>query len=297
MKCPKCDYDYFLSVGEIRFCPKCGERLPDRAQLGQGAWKLIQLTDLLFVIAMFVGPGLLGAGIALWFMGPAWFVYAETRTIQAISIVLMVGGPLLFLLAVLGRRFAVDLAMRGASKISDGRPANVYLLMDVSGSMEGGKLSSAKKASEAFLGQLDGEQDQVGLIAFSNEVMEIHPLGPADGSAFVPSIHGLESGGATALYDAVIHAIGRLQNLWSTDRKNVILAMTDGANTAGDHSLEDIGFKMSEAETPVSIFTVGYGFDADKSVLRKIARLGNGQVYNANRRTVKRLYELLSAYC
>ncbi len=61
MKCPKCDYDYFLSVGEIRFCPKCGERLPDRAQLGQGAWKLIQLTDLLFVIAMFVGPGLLAA--------------------------------------------------------------------------------------------------------------------------------------------------------------------------------------------------------------------------------------------
>ena len=297
MKCPKCDYDYFLSVGEIRFCPKCGERLPDRAQLGQGAWKLIQLTDLLFVIAMFVGPGLLGAGIALWFMGPAWFVYAETRTIQAISIVLMVGGPLLLLLAVLARKFAVDTAWRGARKISDGRPANVYLLLDVSGSMEGGKLSSAKKAAESFLSQLDGEQDQVGLIAFSNEVTEIHPLRPADGSAFVPSIHGLKSGGATALYDAVIHAIGRLQKLGSPDRKNIILAMTDGANTAGDHSLEDIGSKMAEVETPVSIFTVGYGFDADKSVLRKIARLGNGQVYNANRRTVKRLYELLSAYC
>ena len=296
MKCPKCDYDYFLSVGEIRFCPKCGERLPDRAQLGQGAWKLIQLTDLLSMVSVFVTPGLLGAGIALWFMGPAWFVYAETRTIQAISLVLMVGAPLLFLLAVLARRFAVDMALRGASKSSDGRPANVYLLLDVSGSMEGGKLSNAKKASESFLGKLDGEQDQVGLIAFSNEVTEIHPLGPADGSAFVSSIHGLESGGATALYDAVIHAIGRLQKLGSPDRKNIILAMTDGANTTGDHSLEDIGFKMAEAETSVSIFTVGYGFDADRRVLRQIAQWGNGQVYKANQRTVKRLYELLSAY-
>ncbi|MFB3097214.1 MAG: VWA domain-containing protein [Dehalococcoidia bacterium] len=296
MKCPKCDYEWFLFVGESSFCPKCGERLPDRAQLGQSAWQLIQVTDLLAIISVFVGPGLLGAGIALWFMGPAWFVYAETRTIQAISIVLMVGGPLLLLLAVLARKFAVDTAWRGARKISDGRPANVYLLLDVSGSMEGGKLSSAKKASESFLSQLDGEQDQVGLIAFSNEVTEIHPLGPADGSAFVPSIHGLESGGATALYDAVIHAIGRLQKLGSPDRKNVILAMTDGANTAGDHSLEDIGSKMSEAETPVSIFTVGYGFDADRSVLRQIAQWGNGQAYQANRRTVKKLYELLSAY-
>ena len=296
MKCPKCDYDSFLSVGESSFCPKCGERLPDRAQLGQSAWQLIQVTDLLAIISVFVGPGLLGAGIALWFMGPAWFVYAETRTIQAISMVLMVGGPLLLLLAVLARKFAVDMAWRGACKISDGRPANIYLLLDVSGSMEGGKLSSAKKASESFLSQLDGEQDQVGLIAFSNEVTEIHPLRPADGSAFVPSIHGLKSGGGTALYDAVIHAIGRLQKLGSPDRKNVILAMTDGANTAGDHSLEDIGSKMAEVETPVSIFTVGYGFDADRSVLRQIARWGNGQAYNANRRTVKRLYELLSAY-
>jgi hypothetical protein len=30
---------------------------------------LIQVTDLLAIISVFVGPGLLGAGIALWFMG------------------------------------------------------------------------------------------------------------------------------------------------------------------------------------------------------------------------------------
>ena len=296
MKCPKCDYDYFLSVGEIRFCPKCGERLPDRAQLGQGAWKLVQMTDLLMVVSWFVAPGLLGPGIALWFMGPARFVYAETRTIQAMSIVLIVVGPLLFFLAILAKKLAVDMALRGAVKSSDGRPTNVYLLLDVSGSMEGGKLSGAKKAAESILGQLDGEQDHVGLIAFAGEVTEVHPLGPADSPDFVPSIQGLESGGGTALYDAVIHSIGRLQRLGSPNRKNLIVAMTDGENTTGNHSLEDIGAKMAESETPVSIFTVGYGFDADRGVLRQIAKMGNGQAHGANGRTVKKLYQLLSAY-
>ena len=93
----------------------------------------------------------------------------------------------------------------------------------------------------------------------------------------------------------MIHAIKRLQQLGDPERSNVIVAMTDGLNEGGNHSLEDIGSRMSGADTPVFIFTVGYG-DADMKVLRQIAQWGHGQAYEANRRTIKRLYELLSAF-
>ena len=53
MKCPKCDYNSFLSVGESSFCPKCGERLPDRAQLGQSAWQRNPVPDILAIIRGF----------------------------------------------------------------------------------------------------------------------------------------------------------------------------------------------------------------------------------------------------
>ena len=296
MNCPECSFDYGMRVEDVNFCPKCGKRLPDLPQLSQAAWGRVRLTDLVFSIVRLVAPGLLGAGIALWFMGPAWFVYTETRTIRAISVVLMLGGPLLFVLALYARKLAEDLALRGVPKSFDKRPANIYLLLDVSGSMGGGKLSGAKEASESFLAQVDVEQDHVGLIAFSDKVKEVYPLGPADKAALVSSIQGLEAHGPTALYDAVIHAIGRLQQLASPERRNVIVAMTDGQNTENNYSLEDIGSKVTEADTPVSIFTVAYGYGADMRVLRQIAQWGHGQAYKANRRTIRTLYELLSAY-
>ncbi len=55
----------------------------------------------------------------------------------------MVGGPLLFVLALFAKKLAEGLALRGVPKSFDKRPANIYLLLDVSGSMKGGKLSRA----------------------------------------------------------------------------------------------------------------------------------------------------------
>ncbi len=124
-RCPKCSFEPGMRTGEFTFCPKCGERLPGLPQLSEAAWRRVQLADLVFSIARLVAPGLLGAGIALWFMGPAWFVYTETQTIRAISIGLMVGGPMLFVLALFARKLAEDIALRGAAKSSDKRPSSL----------------------------------------------------------------------------------------------------------------------------------------------------------------------------
>jgi len=173
------------------------------------------------------------------------------------------------------------------------KPANIYLVVDVSGSMEGEKLSGAKGALFSFIDQIEGERDMVALLSFSGKTKVIQPLGPLNRSSFEVGIRGLRAGGSTYLYDAVAYAFSRLQHHGDSERINVIVAMTDGISNGSITILEP---KIREAKTPVLIFTVGYGEDADLDVLQRIARLGEGQAYSSDPETIEKLYELVSKF-
>ena len=130
------------------------------------------------------------------------------------------------------------------------------------------------------------------LVSFSSDVHEIQGLGQLD-RTFGASIRGLTAGGGTMLYDAVAHAFWKLKQQHDPQRINVIVAMTDG------QSQGDIGYlelSVREADFPVLIFTVAYGEDADLDVLKRIARMGDGQAYPSDPETIEKLYQLLSAF-
>ncbi|WP_343424012.1 vWA domain-containing protein [Candidatus Amarolinea dominans] len=62
------------------------------------------------------------------------------------------------------------------------RLTNVFLVVDTSGSMRGEKLDAAKTALGAFLAQIKGSQERIGLVEFSgqvNNVIELEELGHA----------------------------------------------------------------------------------------------------------------------
>ena len=92
-ECSNCGHDY---LWEDNFCAKCGERLPELPESIKK--KKMFLLYLGVVGAFFIALPMLGAGIALWFMGPAWFHYTETYAIRTVSIGLMAGGPALFVM-------------------------------------------------------------------------------------------------------------------------------------------------------------------------------------------------------
>ena len=176
------------------------------------------------------------------------------------------------------------------------KPANIYLVVDVSGSMEGEKLTGAKDALRSFVDQVQGQRENVTLVVFSSDVREIERLGQLDErrrQSLSASISRLQAGGSTLLYKAVAYAFRRLQEQGDPGRINVIVAMTDGISQ-GDIQVLEAGLRG--ATTPVMIFTVGYGEDADLDVLQRIARLGDGQVYPSDPETIEKLYELLSAF-
>ena len=173
------------------------------------------------------------------------------------------------------------------------KPANIYLVVDVSGSMAGEKLAGAKEALYSFIDQLEGERDQVALVAFSTLVTEVQGLGAMDRERLRVQILGLQADGGTFLYDAVALAHQRLQEEGDPDRINVIVAMTDGRSNGEPAVMES---QMRGADFPVLVFTVAYGEDADLEVLQRIARLGDGRAYPSDPATIKKLYKLLSGY-
>jgi Ca-activated chloride channel family protein len=180
------------------------------------------------------------------------------------------------------------------------RPTNVYLVVDTSGSMAGNKLVLTQDALQAFVNQIQGNRDQVGLIEFGSGVKSFEPLQPLDDErrrALSRRIDALEANGDTALIDAVWQAHESLQETADTEAINAIVVMTDGQE---NHSHRDI-FELEqrlrrEQAVTVVTFTIAFGRNADEGLLRRIADAGDGQFRRADETDIEELYKIISTY-
>jgi Ca-activated chloride channel family protein len=180
------------------------------------------------------------------------------------------------------------------------RPTNVYLVVDTSGSMGGSKLARTQEALQAFVNQIQGDRDRLGLIEFGTGVKSFEPLQPLDDDrrqTLVRQIDRMEATGDTALLDAVQRAYDSLQDTADTEAINAIVAMTDGRENASGSSIEDVEWRFSqEAPAKVVVFTIAFGNDADEDLLRRIADAGDGQFRRADETDIEALYEIISTY-
>ncbi len=182
------------------------------------------------------------------------------------------------------------------------RPANIYLVVDTSGSMEEqDKLTQAQDALVSFLDQVQGEQDRVGMVLFSSTVYRSTPpqeIG-RQRSALKDQVQTLKADGRTALLDAVAFAFDDLQRKGEKDRINAILVMTDGIENASSTNLSRLTQRIrngNQSGVPVLIFCIGYGSDADWNVLNTLAETTGGQARRADPDTIRKLYRILSTY-
>ncbi len=179
------------------------------------------------------------------------------------------------------------------------RHTNVYLVADTSGSMEGEKLEQAQAALRAFLHQIKGDAERVGLIEFATyvyPVVDLDEMG-ANRVALEMAVDRMEAGGDTALLDAVYEAHQRLQDLGDTERINAIVVMTDGQENNSDISLRRLVSAL-ERDYPVQVvvFCIAYGDDADMGTLNVLAEPTGGQVRVGDPETILDLYRVLSTY-
>ncbi len=182
------------------------------------------------------------------------------------------------------------------------RPANILLVVDTSGSMgEQGKLRQAQDALETFLDQIQGDRDRVGLVPFSSRVYDtisLQDISPQR-TALKNRVRALKANGQTALLDAVSYAYDDLQRRGDKDRINAIVAMTDGIENASSTNTNALVQKIRRTNasgTPVIIFSIAYGNDADFNALNALAEVSGGFSRKADTETIRKLYKILSTY-
>lgn len=131
---------------------------------------------------------------------------------------------------------------------STAQPIGVALLFDVSGSTEGEPLAAAKQAADAFLGQIAEQNARVALISFAATPTLNVPLTP-NVDDVRSAVAGLEAGGDTALYDAVVLA---RDELGRADVQRNIVIFSDGADTSSEATLEGAVTAATTIRAPIT---------------------------------------------
>jgi VWFA-related protein len=151
------------------------------------------------------------------------------------------------------------------------------LVMDVSGSMDkNGKIDGAKAAAKAYVDQMR-PGDQAGLMVYNTQVNYVQQL-TSDHAALTQAIDGIQTGGDTAMYDALIAAEDALKDV---SGRKAIIAVTDGLDNRSTHKAPDV--VAGTQNNSLSISTIGLG-DAtskaqtglDEAALQSLAQQAGG---------------------
>jgi len=154
-----------------------------------------------------------------------------------------------------------------------GMPANLCLVLDRSGSMEGDKIDNLKQAVKAVVDQL-GEEDYLSLVIFDDEVEVIlKSQAVLDREAIKRPVDLLIPRGGTQISLGMKQGMEEIKKNYSEERVNRILLLTDG-ETWGDEE-ECLKQAQEAGEMGVSITALGIGEEWNENLLLKIAE-GSG---------------------
>jgi Ca-activated chloride channel homolog len=184
----------------------------------------------------------------------------------------------------------------------DRKPANIMLVVDTSGSMsEEDRLPQAQRGLRAFL-RLLSPSDRVGLIRFSSEVRQLEPIVSfrRARAALAQEVSRLHPDGDTALYDAANRGVEAVKALRDRTRINAVVLLTDGVNTTGALSADEVIEPLeahSETEgITVRVFTIAYGATANTLVLERIAEASGGKAFEGDPAGIEAVYRQIASF-
>lgn len=155
-------------------------------------------------------------------------------------------------------------------------PRTLVVVLDRSGSMQGERLSGAKRALTDLVDRLE-PQDRFGLVTFDNSVRLDVPAGAlTDKAATKQRIEAIRPGGATDLSGGYLRGLQEARR--SVDGAGgTLLLISDGHANAGVVDPDQLGAVAAKAAADgIVTTTVGFGLGYDERLLRAIAAGGNG---------------------
>jgi uncharacterized protein YegL len=140
---------------------------------------------------------------------------------------------------------------------------SVFLLIDVSYSMDGSALAEAKQAAQEFVRKSDLAHISIGLIEFGSKAKIISGL-TQNAKHLHKAINQLKTDGSTNMTEGLTTAYLKLKNV---DDPRFIILLTDGVP---NHPKSAIEVAQEICADGIELITIGTG-DADKKYLQSLA--------------------------
>ncbi|MEJ5920706.1 extracellular solute-binding protein [Corynebacterium sp. H78] len=186
-------------------------------------------------------------------------------------------------------------------------PARTVFALDVSGSMEGDRLSALQDTLRGLEGRADNgithfrDREEVSYLPFSTEAHEMvsTTIDNARQESYAPLqqvTDSLIASGETALYDAVAKANGYATERGDESISSVVL-MSDGEVTSG-LNLEAFRAeykRLPEDKKKAPVFVILYG-EADEGEMTELAELTGGKVFDARDGNLGQVFEEIRGY-
>ena len=158
-------------------------------------------------------------------------------------------------------------------------PREYFFVVDVSGSMRGFPLDTAKRMIEALFTRLEeGDRFNMLLFASSSAVFSPEPVEATVENllAALKFMHANNGGGGTELLQA-------MQKVYSTPRdkdfSRSIVFLTDGYVTVEEEAFELARERLDEA----NVFACGIGSSVNRHLIEGLANVGQGEVFFVTR--------------
>ncbi|MEI7849074.1 MAG: extracellular solute-binding protein [Chloroflexota bacterium] len=181
------------------------------------------------------------------------------------------------------------------------KPVDLVVVMDISGSMRGDKITTARSSLIKFIQKLD-DRDQLQINIFSSDISTLTPLSPLGEKRqqVLDSVSGIFEGGNTKLYDATLQAYNDIQKNGDPNHIRAVVVLTDGQDTASIANIDDVLTKINadqgEGGNSIKLFTIAFGSDADNDILKKLADPTGGKQYDSSPENIQKIYDDIATF-
>lgn len=176
-------------------------------------------------------------------------------------------------------RVFVKVGLTGFDLLGERRrtPANVAIVLDRSGSMQGDKIRRAREAATMAVDLLD-QRDFVSIVSYDDSADVVVPATRLNEPRHIKrQVRRITPRGSTALYAGVSKGAGEVRKFFSRQRVNRVILISDGLANIGPSSPSALGsLGASFGEEGISVTTVGLGLGYNEDLMTRLAQRSDG---------------------